>query len=96
MANQKLENLLNLALAATQEEKEKSQDLSIGFIPETRSWELIVKYHGQLERLSSPVIQIESLINSYAIVTIREDFIEPFSQLDEVEYIESPKRLFFA
>ena len=96
MANQKLENLLNLALAATLEEKEKSQDLSVGFIPETRSWELIVKYHGQLERLASPVIQIEPLINSYAIVTIREDFIEPFSQLDEVEYIEIPKRLFFA
>ena len=96
MPNQKLENLLNLALAATLEEKEKSQDLSIGFTPETRSWELIVKYHGQLERLSSPVIQIESLINSYAIVTIREDFIQPFSQLDEVEYIEIPKRLFFA
>lgn len=96
ITNQKLENLLNLALAATPEEKNKSQDLSVGFTPATRSWELIVKYHGQLERLASPVIQIEPLINSYAIVTIREDFIEPFSQLDEVEYIEIPKRLFFA
>lgn len=96
MANQKLENLLNLALAATTEEKEKSPNLAVGFEPTTKSWELIVKYHGPLERLASPVIQIEPLINSYAIVTIREDFIEPFSQLEEVEYIEIPKRLFFA
>ncbi len=96
MPNQKLENLLNLALAATNEEKEKSQTLSTGYTPATRTWELIVKYHGPLEKLESEVIHIEPLINGYAIATVREDFIEAFSNLDEVEYIEKPKRLFFA
>ena len=57
--------------------------------------ELIVKYNGSLEKLESPVIHVEPLINGYAIVTIREDFIDAFSELDEVEYIEKPKRLFF-
>ena len=93
--NAKLENLLNLALAATTEEKEKSQILGTGYTPSTRSWELIVKYHGPLERLESEVIHIEPLINGYAIVTIREDFIDAFAELDEVEYIEKPKRLYF-
>ena len=86
MPSQKLENLLNLALEATSEEKEKSP----------RTWELIVKYHGQLTRLESSVIHVEPLINSYAIVTIREDFIDAFTQLDEVEYVEKPKRLYFS
>lgn len=95
MPNQKLENLLNLALAATEEEKEKSQALITGYTPETRTWELIVKYHGALEKLESEVIHIEPLINGYAIVTIRQDFIEAFANLDEVEYVEKPKRLFF-
>ena len=95
MANAKLENLLNLALSATTEELEKSQTLMTGYTPATRTWELIVKYHGALEKLESEVIHIEPLINGYAIATVREDFIDAFADLDEVEYVEKPKRLFF-
>ncbi len=95
MPSQKFENLLNLALSATPTEKEKSQELAVGFSPDTRTWELIVKYHGALEKLESAVIHIEPLIFGYAIVTIREDFIDAFAQLDEVEYVEKPKSLFF-
>ncbi len=93
--NAKLENLLNLALSATPTELQNSQVLSTGYTPATKTWELIVKYHGPLERLESEVIHIEPLINDYAIVTIREDFIDAFAELDEVEYIEKPKRLYF-
>ena len=74
--NAKLENLLNLALSATPTELQNSQVLSTGYTPATKTWELIVKYHGPLERLESEVIHIEPLINGYAIVTIREDFID--------------------
>lgn len=95
MPNAKLENLLNLALAATEAEKEKSQALGTGFSPAARTWELIVKYHGPLERLESEVIHIEPLINGYAIATVREDFIDAFADLDEVEFVEKPKRLYF-
>lgn len=95
MPNSKLEDLLNLALSASEEEKEKSQVLNVGFSPTAKTWELIVKYHGQLERLESEVIHIEPLINGYAIATVREDFIDAFAALDEVEYIEKPKRLYF-
>ena len=51
MANAKLENLLNLALSATKTELQKSQVLGTGYTPTTKTWELIVKYHGPLERL---------------------------------------------
>lgn len=93
--NQKLENLLNLALSATTQEMEKSQILGTGYNPATRIWELIVKYHGNIERLNSDVITIEPLINGYCIATVREDFIDAFADLDEVECIEKPKRLYF-
>jgi len=95
MPNAKLENLLNLALAATEAELQKSQILSTGYTPATRTWELIVKYHGPLERLESEVIHIEPLINGYAIATVREDFVDAFAYLEEVEFVEKPKRLYF-
>lgn len=95
MPNAKLENLLNLALSATESELQKSQALSTGYAPAARTWELIVKYHGALERLESEVIHVEPLINGYAIATVREDFIDAFASLDEVEFVEKPKRLYF-
>ena len=81
--------------AATESEMQKSQVLNIGYTPDARTWELIVKYHGPLERLESDVIHIEPLLNGYAIATVREDFIDAFADLDEVEYVEKPKRLYF-
>lgn len=94
MANQKLENLLNLALMVGEEEREKSALLNTGFSGETQRWELIVKYNGSLERYQNELIQIEELIAGYAIVTLPENLITAFTELDEVEYVEKPKRLY--
>ena len=46
MPNEKMENLLNLALAATQEEREKSLELDIGYDSAEQTWEVIVKFVG--------------------------------------------------
>ncbi|MCM1126888.1 MAG: S8 family serine peptidase [Lachnospiraceae bacterium] len=94
MENQKLENLLNLALEISENERERSGQLGVGFDERNRSWELIVKYHGDISRLQSGVISVEELIAGYAIVTIPESLIETFTLLDEVEYVEKPKRLY--
>lgn len=48
MNSQKLENLLNLALDATEEEREKSLNLNVGYHPIDREWDLIIKYSGDL------------------------------------------------
>lgn len=96
MASQKLENLLNLALAATQEEREKSAQLNVGFLENEKKWELIVKYNGDLARLNAGPVQVEELIAGYAVVTIPENLIQAFVELDEVEYVEKPKRLYFS
>ena len=96
MDNQKIENQLNLSLDSSMEERDKSLDLNVGYDKEDKTWELIVKYHGDISRAANELIQVEILTNGYAIVTIPESLIESFANLEEVEYIEKPKRLFFS
>lgn len=95
MQDQKLENLLNLALSATQEERAKSDVLNIGYEQESRTWDLIVKYTGDLMQYTDEQVQVVELYNEYAILTVPEDQIERVSSWPEVEYIEKPKRLYF-
>lgn len=95
MNSQKLENLLNLALSVEESERAESMQLNVGFLEESRKWELIVKYNGDIGRFRSELIQIEELIAGYAIVTLPESLIQAFAGLDEVEYVEKPKRLYF-
>lgn len=106
MNNEKIENLLNLALDATQEEREKSLDLDVGYEPESNSWEVVVKYTGTGESLARDIrdafpedfirIRITNLSNEYAILVIPERLVELVAALPQIEYMEKPKRLFFA
>ncbi len=96
MDNSKIENLLNLALNSTQEERRKSENLNVGYNENDRTWEVIVKYNGDLKRLQSEVIQVEELLAGYAIVTLPENLLDALAALNEIEYIEKPKRLFFS
>ena len=96
MANQKLENLLNLALEVEEAIREKSGQLGVGFSGKTRNWELTVKYNGNIGRLQSGVVKVEELIAGYAVVTLPEPLIDTFTQLEEVEFVEKPKRLYFS
>ena len=98
MNNEKLENLLNLSLEATQREREKSEELEIGYEKNTNTWELIVKYSGDishLEDLERGII-IEKLSNEYAIVRIPENLIAEFVANPEIEFVEKPKNLYFS
>ncbi len=96
MPNQKLENLLNLSLEVSPQERARSQELETGYMPEERSWELIVKYSGTLDGLREMGVQVEELRNEYAILIVPEAMIEQISSLPQIEYVEKPKRLFFA
>lgn len=96
MENQKLENLLNLALETPEEVREKSLNLNVGYEPESRTWELIVKYNGNLSALAAMGIGVEELLAGYAVLTVPETLVEAVAELPEIEYVEKPKRLFFA
>ena len=96
MADQKLENVLNLALDATEEERQKSLELDVGYDAILREWDLIVRYSGSLDELRELGAGVVELQNEYAIVTIREDLIARLTEFPQIEFVEKPKRLFFA
>lgn len=93
--DQKLENILNLALETPEEEREQTESLNVGYSAEIRSWELIVKYHGSLDRLRERNIVVEELIAGYAILTVPEALVDTVSDTPEIEYVEKPKRFYY-
>ena len=102
----KIENILNLALDATNEEREKSLNLDVGYDVTENSWEVIVKFFGTTEELREKLserfpeeqaqIGIYNLTNEYAILRIPQPLVELVAAMPEIEYMEKPKRLFFA
>ena len=93
--SQKLENLLNLALDADQGERERSEELDVGYDKEENVWELIVKYSGTLEAVRQTARSVTELLNGYAVIVIEEERIGQLAQLPEVEFIEKTKKLYF-
>ena len=95
MADQKIDNLLNLAMDATPEERRKSENLNIGYDMTSRQWDIIVKYSGPESGLAGNGIQVVPLLGGYAVVTLPESEIDAYSDRVQVEFIEKPKRLYF-
>ena len=99
MPDQKLDNLLNLALDATEEEREKSRNLNVGYEKQTRKWEIIVKYSEMGDSvealLGGPEISVVPLLGRYAIVTLPESMLDEYSRRPQIDFIEKPTRLYF-
>lgn len=99
MEDQKAENLLNLALSVPEEMRERTEELKVGYDRAGRTWEIIVKYHGDLEntlKAGFPDALGTYLLNSFAILRVPEKDVPGVIALSEIEYAEKPKRLFFA
>lgn len=69
LADQKIDNLLNLAMDSTEREREKSWNLNVGYDEKMRLWDVIVKYSGSEEGLFWEGITVVPLLGGYAIVT---------------------------
>lgn len=95
MDSQKIENLLNLSLSVNVAERERSALLREGFDLLNDTWEIIIKYQGDIERYETDLIKIEPLIAGYAIVTLPETLLDAFVALPEIEYVEKPKPFYF-
>ena len=67
MADQKIDNLLNLAMEAASEERIKSKNLNVGYDPEKKLWDVIVKYSGSQSGLTAgvPVVLPRASLGSY-------------------------------
>lgn len=99
--------MLNLAVDATKEERDKSLELNVGYNPADREWDVIIKYSGEIDELRSEAARIvpfpgqeaaariTPLLNQYAVVRIPQSQLDAFANLPQIEYVEKPKRLFF-
>ncbi len=99
MKNQKAENLLNLAVSTPEAMRERTEELGVGFDTETRTWEMIVTYGGDLRSALEaryPSVTMRELIGGFAILRVPEGLVGPVLELPEIEYAEKPKRLYFA
>lgn len=95
MNNQKLDNSLNLSLQLPEEERQQSAALMTGFDPQTRTWELIIRYNGSLEALRERGITVDELLGQYAVATVPEPLVDWVGSLPQVIFVEKPERLFF-
>lgn len=95
--DQKIENLLNISLEATEREREKSPDLEVGYDNRNDTWQIIVKHSGDLAYLIEkfPQTTIEMLLGGYAIITTPEEFVEQIAAENVIDYVEKPKYLYF-
>ena len=76
MKDQKAENLLNLALSVPEEERRQTGELDVGYDRETRTWELIVKYSGDLAGVVGewfPETELKELSGGFGILTVPEE-----------------------
>lgn len=96
MNSGKLDNQLNLALDINEEEREETIDLDVGFDAESNTWELIVKYNGNLQPIEEELgISIVELMNQYAVITIKQEDIDKLVNYQQIEFVEKPKKLSF-
>lgn len=96
MDSGKVDNQLNLSLETPEAQREKTLDLNVGFDPEDRLWELIVKFNGSLSEIAETLgFTYVELLNGYAVITIPQNKVDALSAFDEIEFIDKPKRINF-
>ena len=98
MDNEKIENLLNLSLNSTREERERSSVLETGYSSQEDTWEVIIKFSGEFQELLQKFLQIrgQELLYQYALLIVPESMVDIVAADMQVAYMEKPKRLFFA
>lgn len=96
--NEKIDALLNLSMNSTQEERNRSQVLTVGFDDVEQIWEVIVKFNGEFQELLAkfPSVEGVELLYQYAILRIPEELVDVVASDVQIAYMEKPKNLFFA
>lgn len=98
MNSEKIDNQLKLALDTSEQNRQQTSDLNLGFVGgDNDTWELIVRYTGSLDPIRQELgITVIELLNGYGIIYIAQDLIPRLTEFPQIEYVEMPKGLFFA
>ena len=95
MQSQKLDVQLNLALQTPPEERIKSENLNVGYDSALQEWELIIRFLGDISFLEQEfAATVTVLLGGYAIVRIKEQYIESMIAREEIIYVEKPNNIF--
>lgn len=95
MDNEKIDNLLNVSLELSDNEREKADELSAGFDSKDNTWEVIVKYNGDIGFLTEYGVTITKLYGGYAVLVIPENNIETVASFSQIEYMEKPRNMYY-
>ncbi len=95
MDDQKIENLLNLALDTPVGERSRSENLEAGYDAAEQTWEVIVRCSGGFPREVSASWETVLLSGGYAVVRLPQADVDRLSRMPEIDYIEKSKRLYF-
>ena len=96
MADQKIENLLELSLDVDEQTREKSENLQVGYDTQDAKWEIILRYSGEMGNLSERYENWVDLLGGFAIAEVTREQLLQLSEEPLVEFIEKPKALSFA
>ena len=96
MADQKIENLLELSLDVDEQTREKSENLQVGYDTQDAKWEIILRYSGEMGNLSERYENWVDLLGGFAIAEVTREQLLQSSEEPLVEFIEKPKALSFA
>lgn len=96
MYSPEFENVLNVSLNVTEEERMRSEILDTGFSPEENTWELVVRYSIYPEAFfaAHPQLTPYLLAGNYILVRIPENLLQELAQTPGIIYIEIPKKLY--
>ena len=96
MNDQKLDNLLNLALDSTKSERLRSGNLNVGYDTGSNTWEVIIKYTENLDNVRRIAEEVTELFGGFAIVRMKEEALVLLAEIPQVTYVEKPKSIYFA
>lgn len=93
MEHEKLDTTLNLSVETEKAVRQKSEVLSSGVNEEAGTWEVIVKYHGDISAISELAEAVDVLVNNYAIMTVTKEQLAEIVQSEQIEFVELPKSM---
>ena len=81
----KIENLLELSLDVSEDTREKSENLSAGYDPEEKLWQVIIRYSGELLQLAGNYERVTPLLGGYAVLEVTEKQLRALAEEPQVE-----------
>ena len=87
-----IDTQLELALETMQSYEDSESELYVGYNAKDRSWQLLIRYNDDITDLVDRYLtRIYYLLAGYAIIEIKEVYINAFAADSRILYVDKPK-----